>query len=499
MNEYKKRRIVVAGGGTAGWMAAAALARTMGDAIELTLVESDAIGTIGVGESTIPPLVNYNRLLGIGEAEFMKATQATFKLGIEFENWKAQGEKYFHSFGLTGLDHWSAGFQHFWMHGQAKGHGASFDDYCLELKAAYASRFSHLPDNRMNYAYQLDSTLYAAFLRKLAEADGAQRIEGKIASVQLDGANGHISALVLESGQRIEGDLFIDCTGFRALLIEGALHVGYDDWTHYLPCDAAIAVQTATVRPPIPYTRAIAHDAGWQWRIPLQHRQGNGIVYCSRYLDRDAALDRLFSTIEGQRMTEPNFIRFTTGARRKQWHRNCIAVGLSGGFMEPLESTSIHLIQRAILRLIRMMPMGEISERDVAEFNDQQMTDMLQVRDFLILHYKATERSDSPFWRQCAGMEIPDSLQQKIALFRETGRVFRKNDELFAENSWVQVMMGQGIIPRAYHPVATKLSDQELDQLLAGLRDNVARTVASLPEHHAYVARYCGAQQASAA
>ena len=493
MRDYEKRRIVIAGGGTAGWMTAAALARTMGTAIELTLVESDAIGTVGVGESTIPPLVSYNRLLGIGEADFMRATQATFKLGIEFENWKQNGEKYFHSFGLTGRDHWSAGFQHFWMHGLAKGHSAKFDDYCLELKAAYANRFAHLPENRMNYAYQLDSTLYAAFLRKLAEADGARRVEGKIAHVPLDDKNGQIAALILDSGQRIDGDLFIDCTGFRALLIEGALNVGYDDWSHYLPCDSAIAVQTASVRPPIPYTRAIAHDAGWQWRIPLQHRQGNGIVYCSRYLTRDAALDLLLTTTEGARLTEPNFIRFTTGARRKQWHSNCISVGLSSGFMEPLESTSIHLIQRAILRLIRMLPMGAISERDVAEFNDQQLTDMLQVRDFLILHYKATERRDSPFWRQCADMEIPDSLSQKIELFRETGRVFRKNEELFAENSWIQVMMGQGIMPQAYHPVATKLLDEELDQLLTGLRDNVDMTIASLPPHHEYITRYCGA------
>jgi tryptophan 7-halogenase len=498
-SKYTKRRIVIAGGGTAGWMTAAALARTMGDSIELTLVESDAIGTIGVGESTIPPLVIYNRLLGISEAEFMRETQATFKLGIEFENWKRDGETYFHSFGLTGRDHWSAGFQHFWMHGLTKGHSASYDDYCLELEAAHASRFAHLPDNRMNYAYQLDSSLYAAFLRRMAEAGGGQRVEGKIAQVQLDSASGNIAALLLESGERIEGDLFIDCTGFRALLIEGALHVGYDDWSHYLPCDSAIAVQTASVRPPIPYTRAIAHDAGWQWRIPLQHRQGNGIVYCSRYLDRDSALDRLFSTVEGKRLTEPNFIRFTTGARRKQWHRNCVAVGLSGGFMEPLESTSIHLIQRAVLRLIRMMPMGQVSERDVTEFNEQQMTDMLQVRDFLILHYKATERRDSAFWRQCADMEIPESLTQKIELFRETGRVFRKNEELFAENSWVQVMIGQGIMPQSYHPVATKLSDEDLDQLLAGLRASVAKTVASLPQHHAYVAHYCGSQDTAAA
>lgn len=496
---YAKRRIVVAGGGTAGWMAAAALARTMGDAIELTLVESEAIGTIGVGESTIPPLVTYNRVLGISEAEFMRATSATFKLGIEFTDWKAVGEKYFHSFGLTGRDHWSAGFQHFWLHGLTRGHDAGYDDYCIELQAAFAGKFTHLPDSRLNYAYHIDAGRYAAFLRQLAEADGAVRIEGKIGEVELDPVNGNIAALVLDSGRRIEGDLFIDCTGFRALLIEGALHVGFDDWTHYLPCDAAIAVQTASVRPAIPYTRAIAHDTGWQWRIPLQHRQGNGIVYCSRYLERDAALDRLLATIEGERLIEPNFLRFVTGARRKQWHRNCIAVGLSGGFLEPLEATSIHLIQRAVLRLIRMLPLGAVSERDVDEFNDQQLTDMHQIRDFLILHYKATERRDSPFWRQCAQMEIPDSLQQKIELFRETGRVFRKNDELFAENSWVQVMMGQGIMPQSYHPVATKLSDDELAKLLDGLRRSVAQTVADMPEHHAYVARYCGAQETAAA
>ncbi len=494
-----KRRIVVAGGGTAGWMAAAALARTMGDAIELTLVESEAIGIIGVGESTIPPLVTYNRLLGIAEADFMRATRATFKLGINFENWRVPGESYFHSFGITGRDHWSAGFQHFWMHGRTKGHEASYDDYCVELQAAMKSKFAHLPDGRMNYAYQLDSSLYAVFLRRLAEADGARRVEGKIAEVELSPETGDITALRLESGQRIEGDLFLDCTGFRALLMEGALHVGYDDWTHWLPCDSAIAVQTASVRPPIPYTRAIAHDAGWQWRIPLQHRQGNGIVYCSRYLAKDAAMDRLFSTVEGERMTEPNVIRFTTGARRKQWHRNCVAVGLSGGFMEPLESTSIHLIQRAILRIARMLPAGPISPRDIAEFNDQQMTDMEQIRDFLILHYKATDRRDSPFWRQCAAMEIPDSLTHKIELFRETGRVFRKNEELFVENSWVQVMMGQGIMPQSYHPVATKLSNAELDHLLRGLRESVAKTVAGLPDHQTYVAQYCGAQPSRAA
>ena len=493
------RRIVIAGGGTAGWMAAAAISRTLGKVVDVTLIESDVIGTIGVGESTIPPLITFNRLLGINEAEFMRATNATFKLGIMFDNWKDVGHNYFHSFGLTGKDHWSAGFQHFWLHGLTKGHDQSYDDYCLELVAAREGKFAHLPDERMNYAYQLDSTLYARFLRTMAEADGTKRVEGKIANVEVDGESGNIATLVLESGERIDGDLFLDCTGFRALLIGQTLGVGHDDWTHWLPCDSAIALQTESVGPAVPFTRAMAHDSGWQWRIPLQHRVGNGIVYCSRYLDKDAALERLLGNIEGKVLTDPNVLRFGAGTRVKQWHRNCVAVGLSGGFMEPLESTSIHLIQRAVLRIIRMLPAGEISERDVAEFNDQQMQDALQIRDFLILHYKATNRRDSEFWRYCASMPIPESLEQKIELFRETGRVFRKNEELFVENSWVQVMMGQGITPQSYHPIAKKLSDEELTRLLGTIRDMVAGTVKSLPEHSAYVSQYCGISRAAAA
>ncbi|MET0374611.1 MAG: tryptophan halogenase family protein [Rhizorhabdus sp.] len=491
--DKRVRRIVVAGGGTAGWMAAAAIARTMGRTVEVTLVESEAIGTIGVGESTIPPLVTYNRLLGINEAEFMRATQATFKLGILFDGWRDGTDRYFHSFGTTGKDHWSAGFQHYWLHGLTKGHTRPYDDYCMELVAAMRGKFAHLPDEGMNYAYQLDSGLYAKFLRAMAEKDGTTRVEGRIAHVELDPVTGDIAALRLDGDRRIEGDLFLDCTGFRALLIEGALHAGFDDWTHWLPCDAAIAVQTENVRAPVPYTRAMAHDAGWQWRIPLQHRTGNGIVYCSRYLSKDDAQARLLGNVEGRVLTEPNVLRFVTGARRRQWHRNCVAIGLSGGFMEPLESTSIHLIQRAILRLIRMMPLRGVSPADVAEFNDQQHQDMLQIRDFLILHYKATSRDDSPFWRYVREMPVPDSLQQKIDLFRETARVFRRNEELFAENSWVQVMMGQGIAPQSHHPIAEKLSDDELTRLLRLLRDQVERTVSGLPDHAAYVAQYCGA------
>ena len=499
MSDWPLKRIVVAGGGTAGWMTAAALARTMGRAVELTLVESDAIGTVGVGESTIPPLVAYNRILGISEAEFMRATQATFKLGIQFDDWKNVGSSYFHSFGLTGKDHWSAGFQHFWLAARERGLAGRYDDYCLELKAAQARKFAHLPDDRLAYAFQLDATSYARFLRQLAEREGTVRREGKIAKVLLDGESGNIATLVLESGERIEGDLFVDCTGFRALLIEGTLGAGFDDWTHWLPCDSAIAVQTGAVGPPVPFTRAMAHSDGWQWRIPLQHRVGNGIVFCSKFLERQDALERLNGNVQGEVLTKPNHLAFTTGARRKQWHRNCIAVGLSGGFMEPLEATSIHLIQRSVLRLLRMLPLAEISQRDVDEFNEQQLQDMVQIRDFLILHYKATERDDSEFWRYCRDMPIPDTLEQKIELFRATGRVFRKNEELFAENSWVQVMMGQGVVPRAYHPIATKLSDEELGRLMETISSGVEQTVAGLPAHEDYVARYCGASAADAA
>ena len=498
MTDWPMRKIVIAGGGTAGWMAAAALGKTLGRFAEIVLIESDAIGTIGVGESTIPPMRTFNNLLGISEAEFMRATQATFKLGIEFDDWGRIGDRYFHSFGTTGKDHWSAGFQHFWLNGRQRGHDEPYADYCLELRAAYAGKFVHLPDDALNYAYQLNSTLYAKLLRTMAEGDGVVRREGIIAAVEKS-AEDRIAAVTLQDGERIAGDLFLDCTGFRALLIGDALGAPFDDWTHWLPCDRAIAVQTRSVGPPVPYTRAMAHDSGWQWRIPLQHRTGNGFVYCSKFLDDDAAHERLLGNLEAETTTEPRLLRFRAGVRPQQWVGNCLAVGLSGGFMEPLESTSIHLIQRAVLRLLRMLPMAEISERDIAEFNDQHMADMLQIRDFLILHYKATERQDSAFWRQVRDMPVPDSLTHKIELFRETGRVFRRNEELFQENSWVQVMMGQGITPRTHHPIAAKLTDEELRRFLAAIRDGIERSVGSMPGHAAYVADYCGARPSAVA
>jgi tryptophan halogenase len=455
-------------------------------------VESEQIGTVGVGEATIPPMIIFHRLLGISESDFMRATKATFKLGIAFENWKEKDHRYFHSFGKTGKDHWSCGFQHFWLDGLKRGHNQPYDDYCLELISAEENKFAHLPDEGMSYAYHLDSSAYAKFLRAFAEENGAKRLEGKINHVNLNAETGAISSLTLDSGDTVDGDIFVDCTGFRALLIGDALGTGYDDWSDELPCNRAIAIQTQSVQSPVPYTRSMAHDAGWQWRIPLQHRTGNGLVYCSDYLDQDKALERLLGNIEGETLRDPNFIKFTTGARKKQWVKNCIAVGLSSGFMEPLESTSIHLIQRNVLRLVRMMPLGDIHQADIDEFNQQAAMDMDTIKDFLVLHYVANERTE-PFWERCRNMKISDKLKHRIELFRETGRAFRQSDELFAENSWIQVMLGQGIMPKSYHPLATKMRDDEVEYLLSSIRSQVSKTVTQLPTHDDYVRQYCGA------
>lgn len=491
MSEAKNRKkIIIAGGGTAGWMAAAAMAKVLQKVVDVTLVESDAIGTVGVGEATIPTLVSYNRLLRIDEAEFMKAVGGTFKLGIAFENWTDLNHRYIHSFGVTGKDHWTAGFQHFWRRGHEMGIAKEFGEYCLELVAAEKERFAHLPDLGLNYAFHIDSTALAAFLRKMAEESGVTRKEGIIKEVRLtDG--GDLKSLVIDDGTELEGDFFIDCTGFRALLIGDALGVGYDDWTHWLPCDRAIAVQTKSVRKPVPYTRSIAHTAGWQWRIPLQHRMGNGIVFSSGYMSEEEAKDLLMSSIEGDVLTEPRVIRFRTGARRAQWHRNCVAIGLSSGFIEPLESTSIHLIQRSVLRLMQMFPAEGVKQSDVDEFNAQTFYELEHIRDFIILHYHLTNRTDTAFWRRCRNMDVPDTLKHRMRLFKETGRTFRPNDQLFAENSWTQVMLGQGLTPQTHHPVADVMSPEELEKFLSHIDDNVRKTVSGLPAHDTYLNSYC--------
>ena len=493
MEHKPVRRIVIAGGGTAGWMVAAAVSKTLGKILDIKLIESDEIGTVGVGEATIPTLLLYNRLLEINEQEFMAATQATFKLGIGFENWRDQGQNYVHSFGMTGKDHWTAGFQHFWLKARSRNLAGDYGDYCLELRASLEHKFAHLPRNGMNYAFHLDAGLYAKFLRKFAEGFGVKRIEGKIAAVKTDETSGFIQSLKLDNGDVIEGDLFIDCTGFRGLLIGNALHVGYEDWSHYLFCDSAVALQTESVGPAIPYTRSIAREAGWQWRIPLQHRVGNGMVYCSRYLADEQAKQALLGNIEGKVLTEPRVIKFRPGQRRQTWKRNCVAIGLSSGFIEPLESTSIHLIQRCTLRLMQMFPRDGIRQSDIDEFNRQTNDEIEHIRDFIVLHYHVTQRQDTPFWRACRAMDIPASLRHRIELFRETGRVFRVPNELFAENSWIQVMLGQGIEPQQHHPVADLMGDEELSGFLNGIKSQVDRTVAQLPSHQAYVEQYCRA------
>ncbi|RBP48731.1 tryptophan halogenase family protein [Arenicella xantha] len=490
--EHKKiNKVIVAGGGTAGWMAAASLAKLLGKTLDISLIESDDIPTVGVGEATIPTMLTLHELLGINEREFVAEVNGTFKLGISFENWRDVDQDYIHSFGFTGKDCWAAGFQHFWLKGQQLGIAKDFGEYCGELIAARQNKFAVTPKNGLNYAYHIDAGRYAAYLRKLAEQHGAKRIEGKIVEVGLNSDSGDIESLTLASGQVVEGDLFIDCSGFRGLLIEQALHTGYDDWSHWLPCDSAIAVQTESLAAPIPYTRSIARGAGWQWRIPLQSRVGNGLVFCSRYLSDDDAKQLLLDNLEGAPINEPRVIKFRTGTRRKHWNKNCIALGLSSGFIEPLESTSIHLIQRGITRLMQMFPYDGIRKPDVAEFNAQMDAEIVNIRDFIILHYHVTNRDDTPFWRFCRAMDIPDTLRHRIELFKQTGRVFKGPNELFGENSWTQVMLGQGLLPEQYHPIVNMMSDDELSAFLRGIDQTVTNQVRQLPSHQQFIDHYC--------
>ena len=487
------KKVVIAGGGTAGWMAAASLAKLVGRNLEVSLIESDDIPTVGVGEATIPSMLILHKLLEIKEQDFVAAVQGTFKLGIAFESWRDINEDYIHSFGFTGKDSWAAGFQHFWLKGLREGISKEFGMYCPELVAAKQNKFAVLSNQPLNYAYHIDAGRYAVFLRKIAEEYGASRIEGKISEVRTHDQSGYIESLVLESGKVIEGDLFVDCTGFRGLLIEQTLHTGYDDWSHWLPCDSAVPVQTKSIGPPIPYTRAIARDAGWQWRIPLQSRVGNGLVYCSRYLSDDEATQAILDNIEGEPITEPRVIKFRTGKRRKHWNKNCVAMGLSSGFIEPLESTSIHLIQRSIIRLMQLFPYSGIREPEVQEFNNQMDAEIENIRDFIVLHYHVTNRDDTRFWRHCRSMNIPDSLQHRIDLFKQTGRVFRVDSELFAENSWIQVMLGQGLMPEQYHPIVDQMTDDELRRFLHGAESFVTQQVGRLPGHQEFIDHYCKA------
>jgi tryptophan halogenase len=492
VQEQVVKKVVIAGGGTAGWMAAAALVKQLGPLLDISLIESDEIGTVGVGESTIPTARTFNALLNIDEPAFMRATQATFKLGISFENWGEIGDRYIHSFGQVGKSNWMGGFHHFWLQAKAAGFGGELGDYCFELKAALADKFSVGEGAELNYAYHLDATLYGRFLRQMSEGLGVKRIEGKISQVQQNAETGFIEALVMENGDRVEGDLFIDCTGFRGLLIEQTLKAGYEDWSHWLPTNSALAVQTTSTGPAVPYTRAIAHEAGWRWKIPLQHRVGNGLVYCSDYMSDDKARETLLGALEGERLIEPRLIRYVTGRRRKTWHKNCVALGLASGFVEPLESTSIHLIMIGVTRLMQLFPFNGVNEAVVDRYNQQAVDELEKIRDFIILHYKLTERTDSPFWDHCRTMAVPDSLAQRIELFRQSAQAFQAPGELFQVDSWLQVMLGQRLQPAGYHHMGRLMPPEQLRGALADLSSNIARAVGGLPGHQAFLDRYCG-------
>ena len=493
METKKITKVVIAGGGTAGWITAALLNKVLGKVLDITLIESAEIGTVGVGEASIPPILHLNGALGISEKEFIKATGATIKLGIEFENWRSQDHSYMHAFGEIGKDFPFCEFYHFWLKANQTQNAPDFWDFSLNYQAAKAHKFAHLkhiPNTQLaglHYAYHFDATRYGEFLKELAQSRGVKRIEGKIESVNQCHQSGHVRSLLLKNGEQIDGDLFIDCTGLRALLIEQTLNTGFEDWSHWLPCDSAIAVQSESASDAIPYTRSIARNSGWQWQIPLQHRVGNGLVYSSRFLSDEAAKQQLLDNLPAKPLIEPRVIKFKTGRRLKQWHKNVVSVGLSSGFLEPLESTSIHLIQSAAIRLIKFFPHQGIKQSLVDEFNQQSKTEFERIRDFIILHYKLTDRDDSAFWRFCKGMDIPCSLRKKIELFKTSGKLIREDDELFAEIAWQQVMIGQGLIAEDHHPLTDALSDEQLNELFSNLKTLINSTVEQLPTHNQFL------------
>jgi tryptophan halogenase len=492
--------IVIVGGGTAGWMAAAAFSKVAHGRYRIRVVESDEIATVGVGEATIPGIKLFNRALQIDENEFLRMTQGTFKLGIEFVNWGRIGDRYMHGFGTIGQDAGAVACHHYWLKQRMTGQAADLAALSINTLAAKQSKYmrgrpdmvgSPLAD--IANAFHFDAGLYAQYLRRQSEARGVLRTEGKIVDVVLRPADAFIDSLVLASGERITGDFFVDCSGIRALLIGKALRVPYEDWSNWLPCDRAVAVPCESVEPLEPYTRATAHSAGWQWRIPLQHRIGNGHVYSSRFMSQDEATSILMSNLDGKALADPRHIPFVPGRRQKTWVKNCVAVGLSSGFFEPIESTNIHLIQTAVQRVISLFPTGEFHQPGIDEYNKQTQFEYERIRDFIVLHYKATHRTDSPFWIHCRNMSIPDTLAHKIDLFGSTGMIFRDGAELFAEASWVQVMIGQGIRPESYHPLVDVLTADELRRYLDDVQSVIRKCVNVMPSHAQFIAEHCAA------
>jgi len=496
MGELSQRRIVVVGGGTAGWMTAAALGRFCLPSMSVTLVESDEIGTVGVGEATIPTIALFNQALGIEEAEFLAATGGTYKLGIAFEGWGNPDEAYVHAFGLVGSALGVVPFHHYWLRGRKLGISKPLGHYILHTIAIAGNRFAHVfrPPGSVAppvpYAYHFDASLYAKFLRGFSEKLGVVRQEGKIVAVERDQHSGDVAAVLLANGTRVAGDLFIDCSGFRGLLIEQELEAGFEDWSEWLQCDRAVAVPCARVEPLMPLTRVIAREAGWQWRIPLQHRIGNGHVFSSRRMNEDQATQILLANLDGERAGDPRTIRFTPGIRRKSWIRNVVAIGLSSGFIEPLESTSIHVIQTAINRLLDLLPAGEITDATREDFNERTRFEMEHIRDFIIFHYHFNQREGEAFWDGLRAMDVPKLLQHKIDLFRSTARVSTSFDELFDARAWIQVMIGQNLIPESYNPIADNLPEPRLREFLDGLEKTHVTEVSKWPDHGAFVGKF---------
>ena len=490
-------RVVIVGGGTAGWMTAAALAKLLPGRADVHLVESEAIGIVGVGEATLPHIRHFNERLGIDESEFMAATRATFKLGIEFRDWGRKSDSYIHPFGTFGRGSGEVDFHHYWTRLRKERSAAPLGEYSLAVTMAYLNRF-RLPDpdpskleSTFSYAYQFDANLFAPHVRKLAEQMGARRTEGRIVDVEIDGESGNVAAVQLESGERIEGDLFVDCSGFVSLLLGKGLAEPFEDWSQWLPCDRAAAMPCRTRTALTPYTSAIAMDAGWRWRIPLQHRTGNGYVYSSNFTTDEEARDALVNSVEGEPIAEPRILKFKAGRRRRSWVANCVGIGLSSGFLEPLESTSIYLIQAAITALVELFPNPEVSPIDRDEFNRLIDLEYDRIRDFLILHYHATQRSDTPFWDYVRTMTVPDSLREKLELFRRHGRVAKYREGVFLDASWIAVYIGQGIIPDGYDMRAALPETRDLEKAMTAFRDEVRASTEAMPDHRAHIERYC--------
>jgi len=500
MSDNRIASIAIVGGGTAGWMAAASFARFLkGLNCRIQLIESDEIGTVGVGEATIPPIMEFIRALGIDENELIRHTRATFKLAIRFQDWTRIGHSYFHPFGETGFDMEGVPFMAYWLRMRGQGQADRLEDYSMQAVAAERGKFMrpirspNSPLEKITYALHFDASLFAKYLRSYAEARGVIRTEGKVRDVTLRPEDGFIDRLTLASGEEIAADLYIDCTGFRGLLIEEAMKTGYEDWSRWLPCNRALAVPCERTGPLSSYTLATARDAGWQWRIPLQHRAGNGYVYCSDFLDDTAARETLLANLESKPLADPIQLRFTTGRRKKFWNKNCVTLGLASGFLEPLESTSIHLIQRGIAMLFQMFPDKNFEPADIERYNRLFAFEYERIRDFLLLHYTTNEREDTAFWRHCRTIPHPDSLKEKIELFRGYGRVMREDSELFPVQSWHYIFAGQNIVPRGYDPMADTLDPKAIKANLDNIRAVIARCADTMPAHEAFIEKTCSA------